>query len=399
MVARNRYDTSLHQSGTSEFQILKRKGMKHVGSNRSLNLERSKASRYGGLYSRNQSQQKLREYYHDKFVNQLKRSRELKKELREARKRAQPIPNRKRNLFPRNKTFKLNKNILANHKTRIERTNFNNKRNEAKEMRRFDAQLQSACKELKIRMSKLNLNLKQDKSNFIRNEADVRDLKRLLNQVKETCISVKMDANSTEQIVNNHVPRVIMSRRARDKQCLQCNIHLHCHTRNTCKARDERNRIYGNNIFHNYHKAKKEHSFTVTELANKLSEKSADQEISSPIEQTLNRSEPIRNTLREMNAKSREYLKEKEQEIQQSDADSSASGANNPFEEYISFVPTDVPLNSEGTLINFVDFKHVCRHLTQFLEDAAKQIKPASIAHFDMTHSEELHKYIKRIID
>jgi hypothetical protein len=70
MVARNRYDTSLPQSGTSEFQILKRKGMKHVGANRSLNLERSKASRYGGLYSRNQSQQKLREYYHDKFVNQ-----------------------------------------------------------------------------------------------------------------------------------------------------------------------------------------------------------------------------------------------------------------------------------------------------------------------------------------
>jgi hypothetical protein len=69
-----------------------------------------------------------------------------------------------------------------------------------------------------------------------------------------------------------------------------------------------------------------------------------------------------------------------------------------PFENYISFNPTDDPLKSEGQLIEFLNFNHATRHLYSFVDEAAKYVTLASSTQFNIEKSKALHQYVKVII-
>jgi hypothetical protein len=148
-----------------EFCVVTPDEMKHVNKRNNGSYKKKEASTYRGLYNA-KSKQRVRESYHQKFVNQLKQSQKLEKELRETRR-----------MYGPNRTTRAY--IERNHKKKcmncVKDVRYENKRphNTRKELRKFEAELQAACKELKIKISNHDIFLKENKDKLIRNDSDV----------------------------------------------------------------------------------------------------------------------------------------------------------------------------------------------------------------------------------
>jgi hypothetical protein len=63
--------------------------------------------------------------------------------------------------------------------------------NTREEMRRFETELQTTCKELKIKVSNHNIFLKKNKEKLIRNDSGVHSQNHLLDYVKSACLLVE----------------------------------------------------------------------------------------------------------------------------------------------------------------------------------------------------------------
>jgi hypothetical protein len=371
--------------------------MRHVGRNVHPKENNNKASRYRGLYS-NQSHQKLRPNYHTKFINQLKRTQQLEKELKEAKRGSSAKQNPVCTAF---KKQKKNKFVCTSNNSNHKSPKLS-KKTIAQQNREFEKDLKKACLDLKISMGLYHTETKDIHKDKELTSDEAFDKLLLLHEVKKTCEVVKMNVTITERIIADHHLKWSTLRHLKNKSHVNHHIEK-CKT--NCKSTQAKHKYHeknGSNVFYSESvKRDKEYSFMMNELSSQIEMESRHSQHSEQLVEVQNaQNETIKfeNDTSKIKQSKNEDNEEQKPNMSWTSTPKSDASIASPFENYISFNPTDNPLKSDGQLIEFLNFNHATRHLYSFVDEAAKYVTLASNAQFNIEKSKALHQYVEVII-
>jgi hypothetical protein len=216
----------------------------------------------------------------------------------------------------------------------------------------------------------------------------------------------ELNANETKAIMSHMIPKLIDQQNFKNKEIVRNLIRKAKFDRNTVKSKDLYYQMYGDNIFYNHSRVSRLAACTVKEVVveSKPTSINEEEDIDNTIEkiqkvldanQTQTKLDSIHlNIIEEIQGN-----KEKDPNQDEDGMTENSKEIKDPFEDYISFGPNDIPLRSTGNLIEFQDFKHFLKHFNIFFQEAVKQIKLALVIGFDISHSIELHEYIKTVLN
>jgi hypothetical protein len=211
-----------------------------------------------------------------------------------------------------------------------------------------------------------------------------------------------MNVTITKHIITDHHSKWSTLRHLKNKSHVNHHIEKCKTNRKSTQAKHKYHEKNGSNVFYSESvKRDREYSFMMNELSSQIKMESRHSQHSEQlveVQNSQNETIEFKNETSKIKQSENEDNEEQKPTMSWTSTPKSDASIASPFENYISFNPTDNPLKSEGQLIEFINFNHATRHLYSLVDEAAKYVTPTSNAQFNIEKSKALHQYVKVII-